>query len=97
MDFDTTVFTTKAAAGYVIRNCHGDFIFIACKAISLYMVSYAEIVDAWMGLFAAIKMLHYTDVFLEDDFSYATSIIDALSDQINQHNVLLLDIKSWIQ
>lgn len=39
-----------------------------------------------MGLFTTIKILHFSDVYLEGDFFYAIFIISAFLDQINHHN-----------
>lgn len=70
---------------------------VARKTISLYLVSYAKIVVVWMGLYTAIKVLYFIDVYPRDDSSYVVSTISVLPDQMDQLNLLLLDIKSWMQ
>lgn len=84
VNFDIDVLTNKVIIGYVKRNSHGDLIQVVRKAISLYLLSYAEIKATWMSPFTVIKVLHYTDVYHKGDSSYVTSTISAPLDQFNE-------------
>lgn len=96
VNFDAAILPNKVAIDYVIRNNYGDLIQVTGKAKSLYSTSYVKIVATWIGLYDAIKILHFTNVYLEGDSIYAISSISTLPVQTNHYNSLLFDIKFWI-
>lgn len=46
VNFDAAISTNKTVIDYVIKNYHGDLILAANKSISLFLISYVEIVAA---------------------------------------------------
>lgn len=71
INFDGSVTSSTATAAYVIRDQHVSFIQAGDKLLNRALISFVELIKAWLGLRAAISNSNATHILVEGDSAIA--------------------------